>query len=140
MYTRYPCKLSITSNLHFWTKCNLSPCIFYLLTGGVFYILILSAGCEILGMRSTHTPTSIFSSSKFTHPHPQNCTKSTHNLRNNFDTDFDTHLKYPLTTIYNELSDKLKITQNLPNPSKKHPLSFPLTLLSNIQTISQPSH
>lgn len=110
---------------------------FYPSTTGVFYILILSARCEILGMRSTHTPTSIFASPKFTHPyHPQNCTKFPHNSINHFDNHFDTHPKYPLTNTANKLSDKLKISQKLPNPSKtphSHTHSHPL---SNIQTIS----
>ena len=37
MYTRYPCKLSITSNLHFWTMCNLSPWRFIPQPGGVLH-------------------------------------------------------------------------------------------------------
>ena len=76
-------------------------------------------------MRSTHTPTSIFVSPKFTHPyHPQNCTKSPRNSINHFDNHFDTHPKYPLTNTANKLSDKLKITQNLPIP-QNHPTFIP---------------
>ena len=72
-------------------------------------------------MRSTHTPTSIFASPKFTHPyHPQNCTKSPHNSINHFDNHFDTPSKYPLTNTNNKLSDNYKIHQNLPKSEKTH--------------------
>lgn len=53
----------------------------------------------------------------------QNCFKSPHNSINHFDTDFDTHPKYPLTTIYNKLSDNLKNTQKLPKSEKLHKTS-----------------
>lgn len=70
-------------------------------------------------MRSTHTPTSIFVSPKFTHLyHPQNCTKSTRNSINYFDTYFDAPTKYPLTNTTNKLSDNCKITQNPTNSLK----------------------
>ena len=58
----------------------------------------------------------------FSHITPtQNCTKSPHNSINHFDNHFDIHPKYPLTNTANKLSDKLKITQNLPNPQKITP-------------------
>ena len=70
IYPRYPCKLSITCNLHFWTMCNLFPRGVLSLSRGVFYILILCTGCQILGMRSTHTSTTKSNTSNPNHSSP----------------------------------------------------------------------
>lgn len=130
--------------------CNLFPRGVLSLNRGAFYILILCARCLFLGMRSTHTstPKSNTSNPHFQNttplPYPplQNCFKSPHNSINNFDTDFDTHPKYPLTTIYNKLSDNLKNTKNSRNPKNyiKPPLiHHPNTITINLKIISQPS-
>ena len=107
IYARYPCKLSITCNLHFYTMCNLFPCGVLLLSdGGILHFTNKCSLPKPVDVFHSHIPLKIpftetyrFTTSILLTSPPQNCIKSPHNSINHFDNHFDAYPKYPSTTI-----------------------------------------
>ena len=124
MYTRYPCKLSIICNLHFWTMCNLFLRIILSLNLGGILHFVLIRPLPIPGYvfhshvnhKIQHLESSFQNTTPLSYPPPQNCTKSPHNSINHFDNHFDAYPKYPSTNINNKLSDNYKIHPIPQNP------------------------
>ena len=119
--------------------CNLSPLRFIPQPGGVLHFDLIRP-LPIPGYAfHSHLPPKIHPIEVPYFHHPK-IVQNPHTIYKTTSTQTSTHIKnipQPIPIINCQTIIKFTKISQIP---QKNPLSFPLTLLSNIQTISQPSH